>query len=113
MPKQMDQVNPKRHANLWIDRLGNLKLNRLTRSAIVEIRDELAQDNAPSTVNRYLAVLSHACSLAEREWEWMEANPVRKVGRLKEPKGRVRYLSDSWPLICRAVKLSGHSAEGN
>jgi integrase len=94
IPQQKDQVNPTRHANFWIDRLGDLKLNRLNRAVLVQVRDELAKEKAPSTVNRYLAVMSHACTLAEREWEWMESNPVRKVGRLKEPQGRVRYLSD-------------------
>ena len=82
IPRQKDQVNPTRHANFWIDRLGDLKLNRLNRAVLVEVRDELAKEKAPSTVNRYLALISHACTLAEREWEWMESNPVRKVGRL-------------------------------
>ncbi len=94
IPRQKDQANPTRHANFWIERIGDLKLNRLSSSVLVKVRDELATDRAPSTVNRYFAVISHACTLAEREWEWMESNPVRKVGRLKEPAGRVRYLSD-------------------
>ncbi len=109
IPRQKDQVNPTRHANFWIEQLGDLKLNRLTRAVLVEVRDELAKDKAPSTVNRYLAVISHACTLAEREWEWMESNPVRKVGRLKEPQGRVRYLSDKErERLLRATKDSEH-----
>lgn len=95
IPKQKDQRNPKRHADYWIDRLGNLKLSRLSPAILVEARDELTRDKAPSTVSRYLAVISHARTLAEREWGWLETNPVRRVGRLKEPKGRVRYLTDS------------------
>ena len=95
IPNQKDQRNPKRHAEFWIERIGDLKLSRLSPAVLVEVRDELAKDKAPSTVNRYLAVMSHACTLAEREWEWLESNPVRKVGRLKEPKGRVRYLSEN------------------
>ena len=90
IPNQKDQRNPKRHAKFWIERIGDLKLSRLSPAVLVEVRDELAKDKAPSTVNRYLAVMSHACTLAEREWKWLESNPVRKAGRLKEPKGRVR-----------------------
>ena len=109
IPRQKDQVNPTRHANFWIERLGHLKLNKLTRAALVEVRDELAKDKGPSTVNRYLAVISHACTLAEREWEWMESNPVRKVGRLKEPQGRVRYLSDhERKRLLKATQESAH-----
>lgn len=95
IPKKKDQSNPKRQADFWIDRLGDLRLFQLTRSTIVEVRDELAKRLAPATVNRYLALLSHACTMAEREWEWMDTNPLRKVSGLEEPRGRVRFLSDA------------------
>ena len=95
IPRQKDQVNPTRHANFWINEFGDLKLNRLTKTIIADVRDELAKDKAPSTVNRYLAVLSHACTQAVVEWDWMDSNPLRKVKRLQEPNGRVRFLSDT------------------
>jgi len=41
-----------------------------------------------------LAALSHACSVAVNEWEWLEDNPMRKIKKLTEPRGRVRFLSD-------------------
>ena len=62
---------------------------------MVAVRDELAEERAPATVNRYLALMSHACTMAEREWEWMTENPMRKIGRLQESTGRVRYLNDA------------------
>ena len=109
IPGQKDQRNPTRHAEYWIERLGDLKLNRLSPAVLVEARDELAKDKAPSTVNRYLAVMSRACTLAEREWGWLETNPVRKVGRLKEPKGRVRYLTEKErERLLKAVKEVDH-----
>jgi integrase len=43
---------------------------------------------------RYLAVLSQAFTMAVREWLWCDDNPVRKITKPKEPRGRVRYLSD-------------------
>lgn len=48
----------------------------------------------PATVNRYLAVLSHMFTIAIKEWGWLEVNPILKVNKLKEPRGRVRFLSD-------------------
>jgi integrase len=33
-------------------------------------------------------------SVASREWEWIEINPCGKVPKLREPRGRVRFLSD-------------------
>jgi integrase len=41
-----------------------------------------------------MATLSTTITTAVKEWEWMEDNPLRKVSKLKEPRGRVRYLSD-------------------
>ena len=49
---------------------------------------------SPSTVTRYLAALSHAFTIAEREWHWVEANPLTKIEKPKQPKGRERFLAD-------------------
>lgn len=53
------------------------------------------KQRSPASVNRYLAALSHAFTVAVREWEWVDDNPVKKVGRLKEPRGRVRFLTNN------------------
>lgn len=84
----------------WGRELGSVRLRKVTPSLIAEKRDHLAREREsgkrrkPATVNRYLAVLSHAFSIAEKEWEWVASNPCRKVRRLTEPRGRVRFLSD-------------------
>jgi integrase len=57
-------------------------------------RDLLARNRQSSTVRRYLAALSHAFTLAVKEWHWTEDNPVLKIAKPKEPRGRVRFLSD-------------------
>jgi integrase len=44
---------------------------------------------------RYLAALSHAFTVAVREWQWLEENPLRKVRKPPESRGRVRFLSDN------------------
>jgi len=85
----------------WSDELGIYKLSEISPAIISECRDKLAATElgsgklrSPATVNRYLAVLSHAFTVAMKEWGWIEDNPLRRVSRLKEPQGRVRYLSD-------------------
>jgi integrase len=55
--------------------------------------DAVTRMRSPSTVVRYLAVLSHVFSVARREWGWATDNPVSRVTRPKEPRGRVRYLN--------------------
>ena len=47
-----------------------------------------------ATVNRYLAALSHLFSIASREWQLTDRNPVREINKKKESRGRVRFLSD-------------------
>ncbi len=85
----------------WRDKIGEYILADVTPGLIAEQRDKLASAisarkkvTSPATVNRYMASLSHAFSIAVREWEWLEDSPIRKISKLKEPRGRVRFLSD-------------------
>lgn len=85
----------------WAQSIGYLSLADVTPAIISEHREKLAQGKTPrgnyrtsATVNRYLAILSHLFTIAVKEWGWADENPVLKVLRLKEPRGRVRFLSD-------------------
>lgn len=86
----------------WKDRIGTYALADVTPSLVVEYRDALAatvsqRRKGPlsaSTVNRHLAALSHAFTVAWKEWGWVESNPVFAVSKPKEPRGRVRFLDD-------------------
>jgi integrase len=83
-----------RQLQWWKTQLGQYPLSELSPARIVACRDLLARTRANGTVNRYLAAFSHALSIAVREWQWCEDNPMRKVRKLKEPRGRVRFLSE-------------------
>src|SRR5215467_12385641 len=83
-----------RQLHWWQTHLGHYLLADVTPALIVEHRNILTQGRANGTVNRYLAVLSHTFTMAVREWQWCEDNPVRKVSKPKEPRGRVRFLSE-------------------
>ena len=82
----------------WNKRLGSYLLSDLTPALIAEYRDKLAKgDTKPrsnATVNRYLAALSHALKTAVEEWQWIDTSPMRTVRKPKEPRGRIRFLSD-------------------
>jgi len=78
----------------WKSQLGHLVLANITPSVVVEYRNQLAQDKSNATVNRYLAIISHTFTVAIQEWRWLDDNPVHNVSKLKEPRGRVRFLSD-------------------
>ncbi|MBK1716663.1 tyrosine-type recombinase/integrase [Thiocystis violacea] len=96
----------------WKARIGEKTLADCTPAFLAECRDTLSREpipslatvpapdaperlRSPATVNRYLAVLSHAFTVAVKEWGWIESNPLLKVTKPKEPRGRVRYLSDA------------------
>src|SRR5262249_5604688 len=97
--------------NWWKKRLGHSVLADITPSLIAEYRDKLAHGDARrranSTVNRYLAALSHAFTVAVRESAWLDDSPMRKVRKPKEPRGRVRFLSDDERT--RLLKACQHS----
>lgn len=85
----------------WRGQIGSYLLCDVSSALIVECRDKLAGTptsrkglRSPSTVLRYMAVLSHAFTIAMKDWGWIDDNPLRKVTKPKEAKGRVRFLSD-------------------
>lgn len=84
----------------WKNRLGHLVLADLSAGVIAEARDALLSETtkrkklrSPSTVNRFLAALSKALSVAVQEWGWLDDSPIRKVAKPKEAPARDRYLS--------------------
>ena len=96
LPHKRDSTVPDQARQLrwWKTQLGHALLAEVTPAIIVRYRNTLTHGRANATVNRYLAVLSHAFTMAVKEWQWCEDNPVRKVHKTKEPRGRVRFLAD-------------------
>lgn len=85
----------------WKSKIGDYTLADTTPAMIAERRDELLHEGigkgrqrSPATVNRYLAALSHCFTIAVKEWGWIDDSPTRKVRKQREPRGRVRFLSD-------------------
>ena len=88
-------VNQAAQLAWWGAQLGTQRLTEVTPARLAACRDQLAVSRAPGTVNQYLASLSHAFSVAVTEWAWLEASPLRRVRHLREPRGRVRFLSEA------------------
>lgn len=102
IPGKKDGANQKRQLLQWNERIGSHLLADVTPALIVEHRERLANEitvrgtpRSPATVNRYLAILSHAFAVASKEWGWIDDNPLRNVTKKKEPRGRMRYLTDA------------------
>jgi integrase len=103
----------------WKARIGHLKLADVTPAVLAEQRGKLAAESftrtkpaskrsltrkdgftakakkkTSSSVNRYLSVPGHLFSVARKEWHWIAHNPFDGVAKLREGKGRTRYISD-------------------
>lgn len=107
--KQLEKQSPKRFHDVktklewWKSQIGHCTLADISKSVIAEKRDILLSEiiteskktRTPATVNRYMTVLSHMFTIVVNEWELLESHPMKKLSKLKEPRGRVRFLSDN------------------
>ncbi|MBY0272835.1 MAG: site-specific integrase [Alphaproteobacteria bacterium] len=104
---EIEKKNPKRFVDVkpllrwWKGEIGVYLLSDASRALIVEQRDKLlntkgrnVERRSNSTVNRYMTALGNAFTVATNEWEWVEENPMKKISKLSEPRGRVRFLDD-------------------
>jgi integrase len=96
-PKQ--ELRQKMQMEWWKEKMGVYSLADVTPALIVQYRDELSNgttyrgtQRTPATVVRYMAALSHAFTIAVKEWQWLDDSPMRKVKKPKEARGRVRFL---------------------
>jgi integrase len=117
IPKKKNGSLHKATLPWWRKQIGTVRLSEVTPDLIVRHRTELAagqytrskptskrtslkqgqlQSYYPrqgSTVNRYLACLSHVFSVARKEWRWIGGNPISDVSKLREGKPRDKVLS--------------------
>lgn len=108
---QVEQERPKYFKNnkpmleWWKAELGTYTLSDLSKALISEKIDKLSAKQtklkdgsvkqiSPARVNRYISSFSRVCTLAYKDWEWLQTHPMEKITRKSESKGRVRFLSD-------------------
>lgn len=94
--------NMRRHLIFWRQKIGLLVLADASPATIVQQRNallngitRLRKPRSHATVVRYLATLSHAFNIAIKEWQWTTENPVSKITKPREARGRERFLSDA------------------
>ena len=108
------QKDSERHLLWWKAQMGDMRLVKLSPDVVGKYRTQLAKGithskrpRSPSTCNRYLVSLSHACKVALSKWRWLDENPCKHVEKLEEPDGIVRVLSDvERPKLLEACRAS-------
>jgi integrase len=117
LSQRKNPVNQITYLNWWKKELGVYALADVTPALIVEKRNGLVgavnyygRSVGQVTVNRYTQCLSHVFTIAKKEWGWISENPVMNISKFKEPRGRVRFLSDEErEALLEACKLSDNA----
>jgi integrase len=87
----------RRYGEAWKTRFAGRTLDEITAGEVEKVRTERLQGEeavSPATVNREVAFLKHIFNLAVRDGK-TDRNPLTTLRLLREPSGRVRYLSDA------------------
>lgn len=107
----------KQRLAVWRERIGHLLLSDLSVSVIKKHKDSLKAEpkargggeRTGADVNRTMAALSSALSFAVKELEWLEENPMVRVRKFPESRGRVRYLTEQeLPALVAACRESNN-----
>jgi integrase len=99
-----DAAKRSQHLTWWCNQIGHMRLVDIRSGTISKYRAILQEEpsnfgrhkgrfRSNATVNRYMASLSAMFSYAVNEWEWVEKNPCSKIKKLRENRGRTRFLS--------------------
>jgi integrase len=76
------------------DTFGSYTLVQVRPSLITEYKARRrAKGASPKSINNELTLLSHAFTLAMREWEWVLNNPVQRVSRERVHNQIERWLT--------------------
>ena len=77
-------------------KIGNITLIKLNSRHVADFRDErLRVGKSPSTVKKYLGLISRAYKVGKRELDLpLQHNPVASITKPREPHGRERVLTD-------------------
>lgn len=119
LPSLKSAATVKTRLEWWRELHGAALLSDLTPDVIAKARDTLKATpkqrgggvRTAADVNRTLAALSSACSYAVKELGWLERNPIERVTKGAESKGRVRFLSDDeLPRFLKACRESSNKS---
>lgn len=77
------------------DKISELRLDDLAAPVVAAWRDRRLQAVSAASVRREWTLLSHACTIAIREWHWLRENPFKEVRRPPPTAARDRLIDDS------------------
>jgi len=86
------------------DKIAQIKLADLTPDVFADWRDRRMKEVGNASVIREFTTMSHACTVAVKEWRWLRENPLSSVRRPPETPPRQRLITqdeiDRILLVC-------------
>lgn len=76
------------------DPVAAVRLEDLDASHFAAWRDRRLKEVGPASVLREWNLLSHACTIAVKEWRWLKHNPMQEVSRPAAPPARNRVMAE-------------------
>lgn len=100
------QCSQRGHIKYWREVFGSRCIEDIRRLDIDRERERLLRKHkTTTTARRYLGTLSHVFSVAMRDWEYIDDNPVAKVRKPPNNPGRTRFLTrDEQAELIKACK---------
>ena len=94
IPNKASTVRDQTSLNRLLPFFGDYAITQIAPRLINEYKSLRRSDGiATSSINRELALMKHAFTLAIREWGWVDDNPVKRIAMEKEPPPRDRWLT--------------------
>ncbi len=91
--------------------IGSVRLADFSEVHVYKWRDQRLTQVSESSVRREWSILSAACTVAVKEWQWLHANPFVNVKKPKNAPPRTRRISqDEIDLICSVLGYTKNSA---
>jgi len=91
----------------------NCYLYKISKKQITEYIEKRSGEVKPATVNQEIKRLRHMLNKAI-EWGYIRENPCKGIKNMKEPSGRIRYLShDEMERLLKACDVSSLAEKPN
>ena len=99
--------------NTHLQTAFNCYLYKISKKQITEYIEKRSGEVAPATVNQEIKRLRHMLNRAI-EWGYIRENPCKGIKNMKEPSGRIRYLShDEMEKLLKACDVSSLAEKPN
>ena len=76
------------------DKIAQVRLPDLSAVHVAAWRDQRLKEVSAASVLREWNLLSNCCSIAVKEWKWLDENPFKEVKRPAAPEARWRRVTD-------------------